>query len=84
MVKSTQESKVTTKGQTTLPRDVRAALGLEAGDTVRYIIEDGCVQMLKVRHVRELAGMLHRPGQRTDSLDKMNEAITAGAIGTAS
>ena len=51
-----QESKVTAKGQTTLPRDVRAALGLEAGDSVRYIVENGRVQMLKARHVRELAG----------------------------
>ena len=75
-----QESKVTAKGQTTLPRDVRAALGLEAGDSVRYIVENGRVQMLKARHVRELAGMLHRPGQRPVSLEEMNEAIAEGAI----
>jgi bifunctional DNA-binding transcriptional regulator/antitoxin component of YhaV-PrlF toxin-antitoxin module len=35
-----QESKVTAKGQSTLPQDARAALGLEAGDSVRYIVED--------------------------------------------
>ena len=79
-----QESKVTAKGQTTLPRDVRAALGLEAGDSVRYIVEKGRVQILKARNVRELAGLLRRPGQRTVSLEEMNEAIAEGAIESAS
>ena len=73
-----QESKVTARGQTTLPRDVRAALGLEAGDSVRYIVENGRVEMLKARHVRELSGMLRRPGQRTVSLDEMYEALAEG------
>ena len=84
MVKNMQESKITAKGQTTLPRDVRSALGLEPGDTVRYIVENDRVQMLKARHVSELAGMLHRPGQQTISLDEMNEAIASGAVESAS
>ena len=79
-----QESKVTAKGQTTLPRDVRAALDLEAGDSVRYIVENCRVQILKARHVRELAGILRRPGQRTVSLEEMNEAIAEGAVESAS
>ena len=75
---------MTAKGQTTLPRDVRSALGLAAGDTVRYIVEGGRVQILKARHVSELAGMLHRPGQRAVSVDEMNETIAQGAIESAS
>ena len=70
-----QVSKVTAKGQTTLPKDVRMALGLEAGDNVRYILEDGRVQILNTRHVRELAGMLFRSRHRTVSREEMNEAI---------
>ena len=83
-VMSMQESKVTARGQTTLPRDVRAALGLEAGDSVRYLVENGRVQMLKARHVRELSGMLRRTGQRTVSLEEMSEAIAEGAVESAS
>ena len=45
MVNTMQESKVTAKGQTTLPRDVRTALGVAAGDTVRYIVEGGRVHI---------------------------------------
>ncbi|MET4102742.1 antitoxin PrlF [Roseovarius sp. MBR-78] len=74
-----QESTVTVKGQTTLPRDVRAALGLASGDRVRYVILDGEVRLLKARSVKELRGALARPGQRPVSLDAMEEAIGAGA-----
>ncbi len=35
------ESTVTIKGQTTLPRDVRQALGLHSGDRVLHMILDG-------------------------------------------
>ena len=53
-----QESTVTMKGQTTLPKDVRLALGLSSGDRVRYVILDGEVRLLKVQPVSGLAGML--------------------------
>jgi len=77
------ESTVTVKGQTTLPRDVRAALGLTSGDKVRYLILDGEVRILKVRSVKELRGILSSPGQKPVSLDEMNEAIAAGATDSA-
>jgi AbrB family looped-hinge helix DNA binding protein len=74
-----QESRITAKGQTTLPRDVRAALHLQPGDTLRYLLLDGEVRILKARPVSELSGLLHRPGQKPVSLDEMEEAIAAGA-----
>ena len=74
-----QESTVTVKGQTTLPRDVRAALGLTSGDKVRYVILDGEVRILKARSVKELRGMLARPDQPPVTLEDMDAAIVAGA-----
>jgi antitoxin PrlF len=74
-----QESTVTIKGQTTLPRDVRTALGLTSGDKVRYVILDGEVRLVKARSVKELRGMLARPGQHAVTLEAMDEAIAAGA-----
>lgn len=72
-------STVTAKGQTTLPRPVRAALGLVPGDRVRYVIlEGGEVRLLKERPVAELAGLLHRPGRAPVSLDAMEAAVAAG------
>ena len=74
-----QESTVTVKGQTTLPRDVRSALGLSSGDRVRYVILDGEVRILKARSVKDLRGALARSGQRPVSLDEMDAAIGAAA-----
>lgn len=73
------ESTVTVKGQTTLPRDVRAALGLATGDRLRYVLLDGEVRLLEARPVRELRGLLARPGQAPVSLDTMETAIADGA-----
>ena len=78
-----QESTVTIKGQTTLPRDVRAALGLASGDKVRYVILDGEVRILKARSVRDLRGLLARPDQKPVSLEAMEEAIASGAMESA-
>ncbi|MDP1669667.1 AbrB/MazE/SpoVT family DNA-binding domain-containing protein [Phaeovulum sp.] len=74
-----RESTVTIKGQTTLPRDVRAALGLKSGDKLRYVVMNGEVRLLKARPVAELEGVLARPGTRPISLDEMDDAIAAGA-----
>ncbi|HEV8033521.1 AbrB/MazE/SpoVT family DNA-binding domain-containing protein [Yoonia sp.] len=78
-----KESTVTVKGQTTLPKDVRSALGLASGDRVRYVILEGEVRILKARPVKELQGLLARPEREAVSLDAMEEAIAAGATESA-
>ena len=40
-------SRISTKGQTTIPRAVRAALGLREGDRLGYEIEDGRVVLTR-------------------------------------
>lgn len=68
---------LTTKGQITLPKEVRERLHLGSGDRVNFIIEsDGRVilQPATVR-VTELKGLLHRKGQRPVSVEEMNEAV---------
>lgn len=74
-----QESTVTTKGQTTLPRTVRAALGVGSGDRVRYIILDGEVRIIKARPVAILEGIFADASRKPVSLDEMDAAIVAGA-----
>jgi antitoxin PrlF len=41
-------SKLTSKAQTTVPRPVRAALGINPGDEIAYAIEQGRVILTKV------------------------------------
>lgn len=77
-----QESTVTIRGQTTLPRDVRQALALQPGDKLRYLIlEGGEVRILRSRPVSALAGILARPDASPVSLDEMEREIAAaGAV----
>ncbi|HEY4923325.1 MAG TPA: type II toxin-antitoxin system PrlF family antitoxin [Roseiarcus sp.] len=42
-------SKLTTKGQTTIPQPVRAALRLRGGDELAYVIENGWAILMKAR-----------------------------------
>jgi antitoxin PrlF len=74
-----QESTITSKGQTTLPKNIREALHLQPGDKLRYLLADGEVRLIRVRAARELAGMLKRSGQKPISLEEMDEAIAKGA-----
>ena len=74
------ESKVFANGTTTLPKPVREALGVQAGDSVRYVISEDGVQVLRTRSVHELAGTLARDGQAAVSLCDMEDAIIQGAV----
>ena len=57
------ESKVFANGSTTLPKPVREALGVKAGDTVRFVISENCVYIEQVHSVSETADVLTRGGQ---------------------
>jgi antitoxin PrlF len=68
---------MTTKGQVTIPKEVREHLGIETGDRLSFVVqEDGTVIVQPItRHVRELGGLLQRPGQRPVSANEMDEGI---------
>ena len=72
------ESRITSKGQTTLPRAVRDALSVHAGDRVRYIIQDREVRIMPVRPIARLFGALRHDGPAA-TLDDMERAIVDGA-----
>ena len=58
---------------------VREALGGEEGDSARYVISEGGVQVLRARSVSELASILTRDGQVPVSLNDMQESIVDAA-----
>jgi len=57
-------STLTSKGQITLPREVREALRLQTGDAVDFVLgPDGRVEVHKAgRRVEEVFGLLYQPG----------------------
>ncbi|MDB5970266.1 MAG: transcriptional regulator, AbrB family [Hydrocarboniphaga sp.] len=69
------EATMTSKGQVTIPADIRKALGLEAGERVVFTqLDDGTTVMrAKTRSITELKGLLKPArGKRNVSVDEMN------------
>ena len=75
------ESTITAKGQTTLPKAVREALSLDPGDRIRYTVLDGEVRIRKVGPISRLYGIIEYDGPPV-SLEDMQEAIISGACRT--
>ncbi len=75
------EATVTSKGQITLPKDIRDRLGLRKGDRVRFVVDDdGRVRLLPAkRDISALVGILPRPS-RARSTREMDEGIAKHVI----
>lgn len=70
-------STLTSKGQVTVPKNIRDQLNIQAGSQLDFTINnDGtiCVRPLN-RTALSIVGILKRPGQKTASVEQMNEAI---------
>lgn len=73
-------AKLTSKGQITVPKAVREALGVHPGDRIAFRLhEDGTVMIeAETVDLSDLRGVL-KPGVRGVSVDGMNAAIRRGA-----
>lgn len=73
---------ITAKGQLTLPKDVRAAMGVGPGDRVDFVLmEDGNFAVLPATHsVKSLKGLIPAP-KKPVSLSDMDRAVARGAKG---
>ncbi len=72
---------VTSKGQVTIPANVRRALKVETGDRVEFVeVDPGRFEFFAAtRSVKELKGMFGKAAKRV-SIEDMNQAIaTRGA-----
>ncbi|MDP3816916.1 AbrB/MazE/SpoVT family DNA-binding domain-containing protein [Pseudomonas sp.] len=69
---------LTSKGQVTIPVQVRASLGLGAGDRIEFVeLEKGKFAIMAATHsVKDLKGMIRKPAIPV-SIESMNAAIAA-------
>jgi len=60
------DATLTSKGQTTIPKEIRDSLGMRAGDRMTFtLMPDGTVVMrVKNKSVNELAGVLQKKGRK--------------------
>lgn len=67
---------ITTKGQITIPKDVRSRLGVKTGDRVEFVeIQEGIFQIVAAtQDVRSLKGIVPKP-KKPVTIDDLNQAI---------
>lgn len=75
---------LTSKGQITIPIEVRNALGLDAGDRVEFVeVEKGRFAIVAAtRSVQELKGLFQGKRSKPVSISEMNAAIARRASGS--
>jgi antitoxin PrlF len=70
-------SVLSSKGQIVIPKEVRDKLGIEAGDRIQFIEDDGGFKIVPAtRDIKALKGIVPRPSQPV-SIETMNSAIRA-------
>jgi AbrB family looped-hinge helix DNA binding protein len=70
-------SRVTSKGQTTIPKEIRKYLHLQPGDKIDFVVNENGKVMLEPAaiDVTEIEGILYKPGRGTVSIEEMNQVI---------
>jgi antitoxin PrlF len=68
---------VTSKGQITIPKEIRNLLQVEEGDRIDFLVEghDRVLMRKPVRSLRSLKGLLYRKGRKPVSVEEMDRAI---------
>jgi AbrB family looped-hinge helix DNA binding protein len=72
---------VTSKGQITIPKQVRDGLGVETGDRVEFVeLGRGVYTVVAAtRDVRDLKGVIPKPAKPV-SVEDMNKAVRRHAV----
>ena len=76
------EATITSKGQVTLPKDLREALNLSTGDKLCFVLSGKNEVRMIPKHmpVQKLKGILPAPDLPV-SLEQMKQAVRKGASG---
>ncbi len=70
----TTTATLTSKGQTTIPKEIRDSLGMKAGDRMTFtLMPDGTVVMrVKNKSITQLAGLLHKKGRKPVPIEQLS------------
>jgi AbrB family looped-hinge helix DNA binding protein len=68
------ESTLTSKGQTTIPKEIRDSLSMKAGDRMTFtLMPDATVVMrVKSKSIAALAGALHKKGRKAVPVEQLS------------
>lgn len=67
-------STMTSKGQTTIPKEIRQSLGLKAGHRMTFtLMPNGTVTMrAKTKSILDMAGILYKKGRKKVPTEKLS------------
>ena len=70
----TTDATLTSKGQTTIPKEIRESLGMKAGDRMTFtLMPDGTVVMrVKTKSITQLAGLLYKKGRKPVPIEQLS------------
>ena len=70
----TADATLTSKGQTTIPKEIRDSLHMKAGDRMTFTLmpDDTVVMRVKSKTVNELSGMLHKKGRKPVPVEQLS------------
>ncbi|MDR3483119.1 MAG: type II toxin-antitoxin system PrlF family antitoxin [Burkholderiaceae bacterium] len=68
------DATLTSKGQTTIPKEIRDSLSMKTGDRMTFtLMPDSTVVMrVKTKSVTELAGVLHKKGRKPVPVEQLS------------
>jgi antitoxin PrlF len=68
------DATLTSKGQTTIPKEIRDGLGMKSGDRMTFtLMPDATVVMrLKNKSITDLAGILHKKGRKPVPVEQLS------------
>lgn len=71
---TTTDATLTSKGQTTIPKEIRDSLGMKSGDRITFtLMPDATVVMrVKSKSITELAGALHKKGRKPLPVEQLS------------
>lgn len=70
----TAEATLTSKGQTTIPKEIRDRLGMKPGDRMTFTLMPDSTFLVRVKSksLTDLAGALHRKGRKPVPVEELS------------
>ncbi len=70
----TTDATLTSKGQTTIPKEIRDSLGMKAGDRMTFTLMPDATVVMRVKNksISDLAGKLYKKGRKRMPIEQLS------------
>lgn len=68
------DATLTSKGQTTIPKEIRDSLGMKAGDRMTFTLMPDATVVMRVKNksISDLAGKLYKKGRKRMPIEQLS------------